>query len=200
MATISRRMVFYLRRLVRRVIQSNDSSRQIAGGIAIGVFIAFTPTIGFQVILAVLLATLLGCSRLPAIVAVYITNPFTAVPIYLFCFIVGAGLLRPFGIVVDIEQVKMLLVRSKDMGLWQTAYSKLLDVFTLGWHAFAPLWLGCMVVGAAAAAVAYHISLRLVTGHRLIKAERMARRAKMRLERIQREQAMERAREGAGHG
>ena len=200
MATISRRMVFYLRRLVRRVIQSNDSSRQIAGGIAIGVLIAFTPTIGFQVILAVLLTTLLGCSRLPAVAVVYITNPFTAVPIYLFCFVVGAGLLRPFGFVVDIEQVKMLLVRSKDMGLWQIAYSKLLDVFTLGWQAFAPLWLGCMVVGVAAAAVAYHISLRLVTGHRLIKAERMARRAKMRLERIQREQAMERVREGAGHG
>jgi len=201
MATLSRRTSYYLRRLLRRVIRTNASSRQIAGGVAVGVLIAFTPTMGLQVVLAALLTTLLRCSRLPAIAAVYVTNPFTFIPVYVFCYVVGAGLLRPFGFTLDVERINALLIGPEGAGVLETIYDRLLEVSALGWEFLAPLWLGCLVVGAGAAVVAYHVSLRFVTGHRLIKAEHMARRAQRRLERVQREQAIERARtEGsAGH-
>lgn len=189
MATISRRISY----LFRRVLHMKASSRQIAGGVAIGVLIAFTPTLGIQMVLAALVATLFSCSQLPAVVAVQITNAFTVIPIYGFCYVLGVWLLKPFGFPrVDAERIRQILVGPKDMGIWEAMYNKMLDLSSLGWDAVAPLWVGGVVVGLVAAAVSYSITLRLVTGHRLITAERMARRAQRRLERIRREQALER--------
>jgi len=190
----SRKASFYIRRIMRPFVRSNDSSRQIAGGIALGVLVAFSPTMGLQMLIAALLTTALGCSRLPALAAVYITNPFTAIPIYIFCYVVGVQILKPFGFTLDMEQITRLLVRPEDLGFWETIYHKLGEVFALGWNAFAPLWLGCISVGTLAAILAYYISLRFVTGHRLIKAEKMARRAQKRLERIQMMQTLEQSR------
>ena len=189
MGTISRRTRYYLRRLLRSVLRTNDSPRQIAGGVAVGMMVAFSPTMGLQMFLAALVATVLKCSRLPAVIVVYITNPFTAIPIYLSCYVIGVGILRPFGFTLDVEQVRRLLVRPEEWGFWELIYQKLADIFALGWNVFAPLWLGCLIVGGIGAAIAYQVSLRFVTGHRLIKAERMARRAQRRLERIRQEQA-----------
>ena len=187
----NRKVSFYIRRIMRPFVRTNDSSRQIAGGIAIGGLVAFSPTVGLQMLIAAVLTTVLSCSRLPALAIVYITNPFTAIPIYLFCYVVGVHILKPFGFTLDMEQITRLLVRPEDLGFWETIYSKLGDVFALGWNAFAPLWLGCLFVGTLAAILAYYVSLRFVTGHRLIKAEKMARRAQKRLEHIRMMQALE---------
>ena len=192
MPTLYRRTSYVVRRLLRGVLRSNDSSRQIAAGVALGVFIAFTPTMGFQLIIAALVATLLKVSRLPALVMVYITNPFTALPIYGSSYMLGATILRPFGFrPLSFEKMRTLIVRPEDVGFWETIYTKLLDVFALGGETFASLWLGCTLVGAAVAVLMYYVALRFVTGHRLIKAERMARRAQRRIERIRMEQALQ---------
>jgi hypothetical protein len=66
------------------------SPEAIARGLAIGLFVAFTPTIGVQLILAAALATLLGASRAAALVPVWITNPVTIPPIYGFTYMVGS--------------------------------------------------------------------------------------------------------------
>jgi len=194
MPTLYRRISYVLRRFLRGVLRSNDSSRQIASGVALGMFIAFTPTMGFQLIIAALIATLLKCSRIPAMAMVYITNPFTAIPIYGTSYALGAALLRPFGFKpLRLSAIRNLFVHPEDLGPWEAIYSKLLSLFALGGETFASLWIGCTVMGAAAAVVSYYVALRFVTGHRLIKAERMARRARRRLERIRMEQALERA-------
>ena len=188
-----RRISYVARRAFRTVVRSNDSPRQIAGGVAIGVVIGFMPTMGMQMVTAAFIATLFRCSRLPAMAMVYITNPFTALPIYLFCYVVGVGLLRPFGFTLQIERVRQLIVSPEDLGLWQTIYDKLGQLFAIGAHVLLPLWLGCLVVGSLAAVVFYHATVRLVTGHRLLKAERSAKRAQRRLGRIRRKQALEKS-------
>ena len=200
MATLYRRISYRLRRLLRGVLRSNDSSRQIAAGAALGVFIAFTPTMGFQVLIAALVATLLKCSRLPAIVMVYVTNPFTALPIYGSCYMAGATVLRRFGFrPVGLESIRNLFVRPEDVGFWENTYSKLMSLFALGGETFGSLWLGCTLMGAAAGIAAYYVVLRFVAGHRLIKAERMARRARRRLEKIRMEQALDGLRSEGEH-
>ena len=192
MPTLYRRFSYVLRRFLRSVLHSNHSSRQIAAGVGIGVFIAFTPTMGFQIITAALVTTLLKCSRLPALAMVYISNPFTALPLYGTCYMLGASLLRPFGFrPLSVERIRALLVRPEDAGFWENIYSRLLNIFALGGETFGALWLGCTLMGAAAALVSYYVALRFVTGHRLIKAERMAQRARRRIERIRMEQALE---------
>jgi len=191
--SLSRTFRYYFMRAVRIALHPNDSPRQIAGGVAIGTLVGFMPTMGGQMISAALLATLFRCSRIPAMAMVYITNPFTALPIYGACYFIGVGVLKPFGFeTLAYERIRTLFVSPHDIGVWEAVNLKLHLLFELGWQGLAPLWLGCLLGGFLAAVIMYHISLRFVTGHRLLKAQRMALRAKRRLERIrQRQAAME---------
>ncbi len=58
--------------------------RAIKGGLVLGVFVALTPTIPFQMLLAALGALPWKLNLAVALVACWITNPITLVPIYLF--------------------------------------------------------------------------------------------------------------------
>ncbi|HSH69514.1 MAG TPA: DUF2062 domain-containing protein, partial [Deferrisomatales bacterium] len=80
-----------LRRLGRWLFQLRGSPEAIALGVAIGVFVAFTPTAGVQALLALLLATLLGANRPAAVAPVFLTNPLTALPAFTLTY--RAGLL-----------------------------------------------------------------------------------------------------------
>jgi len=190
--TVSRAIRYYTKRAIRVALHPNDSPRQIAGGVAIGTLVGFMPTMGGQMITAAVLATLFRCSRVPAMAMVYITNPFTAVPIYGACYFLGVGMMRPFGFrPLGFARIRGFFVTPEDVGFWAKMYSKLFGLFNLGWEALAPLWIGCLTGGIIAAVVMYYVSLRFVTGHRLLKAERMAKRAKRRLERIRLQQTAE---------
>ena len=56
--------------------------RSIAGGLALGLFIAFTPTIPFHMILCAVGAVLFRVNLFIAWIAIWVTNPVTAIPIY----------------------------------------------------------------------------------------------------------------------
>lgn len=56
--------------------------RAIAGGLAAGLFTAFTPTIPFQMLLAAVAAIYFKVNLPIAMAACWVTNPFTVVPIY----------------------------------------------------------------------------------------------------------------------
>ena len=71
------------------VLGFHGSPRQVARGMAIGVFVAFTPLLGLQMIVSAILATLTYSNRAAAIAAGWITNPFTALPIYLMTYRLG---------------------------------------------------------------------------------------------------------------
>ena len=79
---IVRRTRVALRMLLRRLVHLNATPRQVALGMAIGVFIGCTPLLGLQIILALLLATWLRANRIAAIAGTWISNMFTTVPLY----------------------------------------------------------------------------------------------------------------------
>ncbi len=193
---ISRAWRYWSRRLLRVVLQARDSPRQIAGGAAIGTFVGITPTLGLHMILAVLIATAARCSRLPALICVYITNPITALPIWGLCYKVGCWILIPMGFVpLTFKSIRAQLAVVPEGGhwnFWHTCYLEMQTTLKLGWRGMAPLALGSLVVGAFAAVAAYWIVLRLVTGHRLLKAQRVALRAQKRIARVRRQQEFDR--------
>ena len=55
----------------------------LAGGLSLGLFVAFTPTIPFQTLLCAIGALLLRVNLPISLVASVIMNPLTAIPIYL---------------------------------------------------------------------------------------------------------------------
>lgn len=185
MPRIYRRMQNRARRIVRLVLSSRHSAHQVAAGAALGMFVGFTPLMGFQMIIAGVLSTLFKFSRIAAVTMVYVTNPLTATPIYVSCYFVGILLLKPVGFQgLSVERIRALFARPEAMGAWDSLGLKFKEVFDLGWAGLAPLWLGCAVCGLVAAAATYYMSLRFVDAQRLLRAQRMARRAQRRLERV----------------
>jgi uncharacterized protein len=64
-------------------------ARAVAGGVSLGLFIAFTPTIPFQMTLACLGALYFRVNLPSALLACWVTNPLTAIPIYVTAWRIG---------------------------------------------------------------------------------------------------------------
>jgi uncharacterized protein (DUF2062 family) len=73
----------------------DDTPHRIAWGVFIGAIIAFTPTLGLQILIYIAVAALLGANKVSGIPILFISNPFTAVPLYYTTWQVGAAVLEP---------------------------------------------------------------------------------------------------------
>lgn len=154
---------FLLRaRPVLRFIKGfRGSPHAIAGGFSLGIFIALTPTIGLQLVIAVFLATLLKVSRPAALLSVMVTNPLTIPPIFTFNYWVGKFFFDGPSIrtvyyhfiQIAAEMAKLnafeLLVRIKSFA--ETSQDMLI-----------PLIAGCMLVATLAGIVSYIVLVRFL--------------------------------------
>ena len=160
------------------LLHLDDSAHRIALGVAIGVFIALTPTVGAQMVLTVLVATLLGANKVAGVPMAWITNPLTVVPVYSFNYLVGLRLVGGSGL----KEVEGAIAAAMDPSLgWG-------DMARAWWqlmlHAAGPLWAGCAIVGAVAGILSYAAMYYLVTTYRRRYKERLrGLLAKRRLER-----------------
>ncbi len=74
---------------LNKIKELHGDPHYVALGLAIGIFVAITPTIPFHTILAVALAVLLKASKPAAILGVWASNPFTVVFLYYACYKTG---------------------------------------------------------------------------------------------------------------
>lgn len=80
----------------RRLWRIDQNS--IAGGLAVGIFVAFTPTIPFQLLIATCGAIYFRVNLPIALMACFVTNPVTALPIYTAAHRVGRNTIQNVGI------------------------------------------------------------------------------------------------------
>ena len=64
-----------LKRYFHTLVTIHSSPLAIALGTALGIYVGFTPFIGLQTVLGVVLATLFGCNRLAAAIGVNLHTP-----------------------------------------------------------------------------------------------------------------------------
>ncbi|MBW4655030.1 MAG: DUF2062 domain-containing protein [Kaiparowitsia implicata GSE-PSE-MK54-09C] len=146
-----------------RLTRMQGSSEAIARGLAAGVLSGWFPWFGFQIIVAVAIATLLRGNRLAAAAATWVSNPFTYVPIFAFNFRVGSWLLGN----------RFPEVRISNITTWEA-------VADLGADLMLPLLLGCVVVGTGMSLLTYICSLRLINKARYRRQlRRLVRRNKL---------------------
>lgn len=98
-----------LRDKLREVISSKDAPKKIAVSFAVGVFLGMSPLLGLHTVLGFAAAWLLRLNKFVTIVGVYITNPWTIVPIYTFATWVGARMLGMEGVIPVIKWDDMTL-------------------------------------------------------------------------------------------
>jgi len=79
----------YIRDQLHAVIKLDDPPRKLALAFAIGVFIAFSPTLGLHIISCLVVAWIFRLSKLVVLTGSFINNPWTIVPLYGFCIWFG---------------------------------------------------------------------------------------------------------------
>ena len=163
--------------LYHRVLHTDDTPHRIALGVAIATFVAFTPTMGAQMVIAVAIAAVLRANKAVCIPIVWFTNPFTAVPIYSFCWMIGAGIVdAENGANVQAVVERMAAVAAipswyhlLEWSFWSSVMALLVDLGT-------ELWLGCCLVGLVSGGVLYGATRWGVTVYRRRRGERKMRR------------------------
>lgn len=118
--------------------------RSLAGGLSLGLFVAFTPSIGFQMFICAIAAIPLRVNLPIALAACWITNPLTAFPIYAFAVKIGRLLL---------EHTQFLEFA---LGLF-VVEGKTRQFVELGIY----LWTGCLLI-AIVTAVLGNVAVRLL--------------------------------------
>jgi len=140
-----------------------DTPHAVAGGAAIGIFIGFTPLFGVKTLLSLVIAYLLRCSKIAAVIAVTLHD--IALPFMPFLLTLEYTIGYWFLNHPHTLPTKMVL---KDLHLWEL----------WNWATFLnvgrPMLIGSLFISAPAALLTYAIMLPLLRrreAHR-IKTER----------------------------
>ncbi|MCL4492392.1 MAG: DUF2062 domain-containing protein [Nitrospirae bacterium] len=139
-----------LRDKLREVISIKDSPGRVATSFAIGVFIGMSPVLGLHTALGLVVAWIFRLNKFVTMIGVFVTNPWTIIPIYTFSTWVGAKLLRVEKIIPAID--------------WNGAsiVSIMRDMKPLFW----PFVCGTILIGLISAVIGYIIIYHAVARKR----------------------------------
>ncbi|MFN3826161.1 MAG: DUF2062 domain-containing protein [Micavibrio sp.] len=144
-----------------RLLRQSASTYKIAGGLATGVAVSFTPLLGTHFIQSALYAHFMRQSKIAALVGTFWGNPWTIPPMFYLDYKIGAGLFSLFGFTA--------LLPPDDHGLahlWQEPL-----------YLFLPMLLGgiiCAVVSWPLAYLGFYFPVRGM--QRAYRLERLRRR------------------------
>ncbi len=151
-----------------RILHVNDSPNRIAMGVAIGLFVGWTPLIGLHTLIVLSLAVVMRVNKSVALVCVWVTNIFTAMPIYYFNYLIGRYLFGTKGgeqelIRREISGLLKNILSLSDIG----AFLYRADFWDKFWKLIvnirAELWLGSLIVGTIVSVIAYFAFYYLIT-------------------------------------
>jgi uncharacterized protein len=141
---------FNFRDRIRSIFQLHDTPHRLALAFAIGVFIAFSPTLGLHLITCLLVAWAFRLNKLVLITATFINNPWTIVPLYGFCIWFGSKLM------------------GREIAMPQIAWNELTlsGTYEVIQPYFWPFVTGTLVAGSIAAVISYGLIYWLVVRYR----------------------------------
>jgi uncharacterized protein (DUF2062 family) len=85
----------YGKKLMERLVKSESSPGKLAWSIALGIFLAFSPYLGFQTLLVFVLSFLFRANAAVVFIILYtVNNPWTMVPIIALDYVFGHWLLE----------------------------------------------------------------------------------------------------------
>ncbi len=108
-----------------RLLEIEDSTESILRGLTLGIFVGLLPLMGIQILFVVFLAVLARVSKISATLGVFITNPFTVLPIYALNLKVGLIITGRFSELNKVSEIK-------SVGAFAELGAELLFDFLLG--------------------------------------------------------------------
>jgi uncharacterized protein len=184
-------------KLVIPLMRSPHAPEYTARGVMVGLFWAFTPLIGIQMIL-VFLSWLIARRRpnwdfslLVSLAWTWVTNVFTLIPTYYLYYVTGKFLLGQHEAITGYERFS----RGWEAALEAEGYLMPLLIYakTIATGHGVPIIIGSIPFCFGIAWLGYRWSLKFVIGLRKARAERRARKQRQGAARVERrEEAIER--------
>ncbi len=152
----------WLRRQGGELLAIHDTPHAVAGGIALGLLVGFTPLLSIKTLLAIGLAALFRCNKIAAAIAVTLHD--LSLP------------LSPFLIRLEYGMGYWMLSPSPRHWPPETHLHNFHLTEWLRWDVLVeliwPMFLGSLVVAIPIAVLSYFISLRMIIRFRAARAER----------------------------
>jgi uncharacterized protein (DUF2062 family) len=143
-----------------RFLKIRGEPRQIALGLALGIFIGMLPVLGLQTVSAIFFASLLKWNKIAAALGTLISNPLTIPPLYAITYFVGNKLMG----------LRHGLPRFTTSGV-----ETLIDMVQKTPEIILALFIGGILLGLPSAAVGYFLSYEALKRYQSRIREKLAR-------------------------
>lgn len=153
-----------------------------ARGVAVGMLVAMTPTIGIQMFIVAGLWLIITrwfnwqFSLLAGVAYTWTTNAFTMIPVYYLFYVTGQLMLGNWDDINGFEKFTELVNRianNPDFGFWQALWLWTVELFS-GWG--VPMFVGSIPWAIFSAWLGYVLTHQYIVRHRRKKAGRAAAR------------------------
>ncbi len=154
-----------------RVLHVDDSTHRIALGLALGVFVAFTPPLGHHILLVILLCSIFRANKFVALTFIWLSNPLTYVIVYYPSYLLGRQALGFFKNPGQFESAQISEMFNESLsfgnvmtGFYTSQFWRELGSFfvKIGLEMFT----GGLIIGGIGAGLAYFMSYRLIDSYR----------------------------------
>ncbi len=131
---------------IRLILSVKDTPHRISLAFSVGILIGMSPLFGIHTILGLVVSSVFRLNRLVTIAGVYVTNPWTIIPVYTFSTWVGVKCLGISKILPEVD--------------WRNiTFTALLNDFS---PLLMPFIVGTALVGVVASLASYVIIYHLV--------------------------------------
>ena len=169
------------RYLAKRILRLSASPHAVAAGVAAGTFSAFTPLLGFHVILALALAYLTAGNLLAAALATLLSNPITTPIIAVVSLKMGYWMLgidggftvhavfSAFGAAAHDLWYNFLAIFTPREAHWDG----LRDFWD---HIYLPYFVGSIIPGLVTSLVTYQLTIPALTAYQALRRRSLMKR------------------------
>lgn len=173
--------------MTHRIRRLPDSPEKIGRGIWVGIFTSFTPFYGLHFVIAALLARMMRGNVLAALIATFVGNPLTYIPITVVSMKIGNLILGR-----DRQHIHPGGLGAKFAGAWRDLWANFMSVFTdtqADWSRlsvfyddiFLPFLIGGIVPGVIAGTAAYIMSVPVIRAYQNRRRKVLAAKLEKRL-------------------
>ena len=156
--------------LLRALRNRCNSPHQIAMGVSIGTFIGLGPTFGFQLIPVLFFCYFFKLNKIAGTFGVFITNPFTVIPIYLFNYWIGNLFFAK-----DVNAYK--IIKEAVFSKYDTFTENLKAIYFVIIKLGSPFLVGCFINATIFSFIAY-FTVRKIVNTFLIKRQLLLEKKK----------------------
>jgi len=138
-----------------KIIRLKEEPRELAMGMAAGIFSAMMPIMPFHIALALALAIFLRASKITAVIGCWVSNPFNWYILYFLNYKIGAFIL---GLAEDNRGFRSLI---ESVHTIEGHWALISKIVSSSGNILAALLIGGLIMGAIASIPSYFIFLKI---------------------------------------